>query len=402
MKKTVTPAHKKHSARTVQESAPALLQDLQRSVEQRQDEMLAMLEQLVEVESPSHNKAAVDRAGALVAGWCEALGGRVKLHRQREYGDLLEARFQRQVRSREKPILLLGHLDTVWEMGALARMPWRRDGNHIGGPGVLDMKAGVVMALTAVKALMELQALSRPVILLLHSDEEVGSPCSRALTERTAQQCEAVYVLEPGQGELGAYKTARKGVGNYRVTVSGVAAHSGVDFGSGHSAILELAYQIECIREFTDLERGLTVNPGVIAGGTASNVIAAQAWAEVDVRVARLADAARIDRQFRKLRVRDRGCRLEINGGLNRPPMERTAAIGKLFRKAQVIAAELGFSLDEASTGGGSDGNFTAALGIPTLDGMGAVGGGAHADHEFILVDHLVPRTTLLAAMMRG
>lgn len=362
--------------------------------------MLQMLSELVHVESPSNDKAAVDRAVALVAGWSESLRGRVKIHRQQEFGDLLEVRFTPRSAGRGVPLLLLGHLDTVWEMGTLPQMPWRQEAGRIHGPGVLDMKAGVIMALTAVQALLEVHALSRPVILLLHSDEEVGSLCSRALTERVARTCEAVYVLEPGQGDAGAYKTARKGVGNYRLDVTGVAAHSGVDFSNGHSAILELAHQIDRLRNFTDLERGITVNPGVIAGGTRSNVIAAHAWAEIDVRIARAGDAARINRSFHKLTSRDRACTLQVSGGLNRPPMERTKAIIQLFRKARSLAAILSFSLEEASTGGGSDGNFTAALGIPTLDGMGAVGAGAHAPHEFIVLEHLVPRTALLAAMM--
>lgn len=376
------------------------LRQLSARIEERQPQMVRNVSELVHIESPSSDKAAVDRAVTLVADWADALGGRVKLHRQREFGDLLEVRFTPRGSRDKKPLLLLGHLDTVWEIGTLKRMPWREEAGRIYGPGVLDMKAGVVMAITAIQALLELHALSRPVVLLLHSDEEIGSSCSRALTERVAKTCEAVYVLEPGQGDAGAYKTSRKGVGNYRLGVTGVAAHSGVDFSNGHSAILELAHQLEQIRNFTDLERGITVNPGVIGGGTRTNVVAANAWAEIDVRIARMVDAGRIDRSIRKLRARDRTCRLQISGGLNRPPMERKPSVIRLFRKAQRSAAGLGFALEEASTGGGSDGNFTAALGIPTLDGMGAVGAGAHAEHESIVVKHLVPRTALLAAMM--
>jgi glutamate carboxypeptidase len=393
------PSHMPH-ARPESESQGVLLGQLHSFIQQNQPRMLQMLSELVHVESPSNDKAAVDRAVALVAVWAESLRGRVKIHRQQEFGDLLEIHFTPRGAGRGAPLLLLGHLDTVWEMGTLRRMPWRQESGRIHGPGVLDMKSGVIMALTAVQALLELDTFSRPVILLLHSDEEVGSPCSRALTERMARTCEAVYVLEPGQGNEGAYKTARKGVGNYRLDVTGIAAHSGVDFSNGHSAILELAYQIERLRCFTDTECGITVNPGVIAGGTRSNVIAAHAWAEIDVRIAHTSDAVRIDRSFRKLTPRDRMCTLQISGGLNRPPMERTKPIIQLFRKARSLAAILGFSLEEASTGGGSDGNFTAALGIPTLDGMGAVGAGAHAPHEFLVVEYLVPRTALLAAMM--
>jgi glutamate carboxypeptidase len=236
--------------------------------------------------------------------------------------------------------------------------------------------------------------------VLLHSDEEIGSPVSRAVTEKVARECSAVFVLEPAQGPKGAYKTARKGVGIFSIHVRGVAAHSGVDFEAGHSAVLELARLIEKISRFTDLKTGLTVNPGTICGGTRSNVIAAEAQAEVDVRIARIRHAARVERLFRGLRVTDRGCKLTITGGMNRPPMERSRGTIALFRRAQELARAIGFALEEASTGGGSDGNFTAALGIPTLDGMGAVGEGAHAKHESIVADEWVKRTALLAAMI--
>jgi glutamate carboxypeptidase len=299
-------------------------------------------------------------------------------------------------------LLLLGHLDTVWPLGTLQKMPFRVRQGRAWGPGVLDMKAGVVMALGALRMLLDAGQLTRPVWFLLNSDEETGSQCSRALTESLARKCEAVFVLEPAQGIPGAYKTARKGVANYHLQVHGVAAHSGVDFDRGHSAVLELGRQIERASAFTDLARGITVNAGVIGGGTRSNVVAAEAWAEFDVRIARAVDAKRMDRLFHSLRAVDRKCRLEISGGLNRPPMERTSGTVALFRRAATMAAGLGFSLQEAATGGGSDGNFTSALGIPTLDGMGAVGEGAHASHESILLDALVPRTALLAAMIGG
>jgi glutamate carboxypeptidase len=377
-----------------------LIAALQSSAADRRAEMLRMLSDLVGVESPSSDKSAVDRAVALVAGWCESAQGRVKLHRQREFGDLLEVSFGPRKSAKRAPILLLGHLDTVWEIGTLRAMPWRVEKDRICGPGVLDMKAGVVMALAVLQILQQEKALNRPVTLLLHSDEEIGSHASRPVTEKIARQCEAVYVLEPAQGNQGAYKTARKGVGNYRLDVTGVAAHSGVDFSAGHSAILELARQLEHISGFTDPARGITVNPGVIGGGTRSNVIAANAWAEIDVRIAKSGDTARVERAMRSLRPKDRHCTLQISGGLNRPPMERTKGTAALFRRAQKLAAVLGFPLEEASTGGGSDGNFTSALGVPTLDGMGAVGAGAHAIHEHILIEHLAPRTALLAAML--
>jgi glutamate carboxypeptidase len=259
------------------------------------------------------------------------------------------------------------------------------------------MKAGVVMALAALSTLREMK-LARPATLLLNSDEEVGSPISRTITERLALESAAVLVLEPAQGL--AYKTARKGVGHYHVEVAGVAAHSGVDFEKGHSAVLELTRLIQTISGFTNLARKLTVNCGVIAGGTRSNVVPSQAWTEVDVRIAKASDAAYVEKLFRSLKVSDPHCKLTVTGGINRPPMERKAGTIALFKKARSLAAELGFALEEAATGGGSDGNFTAALGVPTLDGMGAVGDGAHAAHESVLIEHLVPRTALLAAMI--
>jgi glutamate carboxypeptidase len=262
------------------------------------------------------------------------------------------------------------------------------------------MKAGVVMALQAVAILQEQQNLARPIIMLLNSDEEVGSNVSRPVTEKLAKECAAVFVLEPAQGLVGAYKTARKGVGNYSIRVHGVASHSGVDFERGHSAIVELARQIDRITRFTELERGITVNVGTVQGGTRSNVVAAEARAEVDVRIAKAKDEARIEKHFRSLRVFDSKCSLHVEGGLNRPPMERTSGTVALYKRAAAHARRLGFALEEAATGGGSDGNFTSALGVPTLDGMGAVGEGAHAAHESLLLEHMAPRTALLAAML--
>ena len=369
---------------------------LLRHVTEKQASTQSFLRQLVEQESPSEDPLAVNAAITLVENWSRPLGARIKRYRQSNFGDVCELRFGTP-RSTRKPVLLLGHLDTVWPNGTLNIMPWREADGRLWGPGVLDMKAGVVMALAALAALRDLK-LSRPVTLLLNSDEEIGSPISRPITERLALECAAVFVLEPAQGL--AYKTARKGVGLYHVEVTGVGAHSGVDFERGNSAVLELARLVQTISAFTDLPRRLTVNCGVIAGGTRSNVVPAQASAEVDVRIAKAADAAHVEKLFRKLKVSDPHCKLSITGGINRPPMERKPGTIALYKKARSLAAELGFTLDEAATGGGSDGNFTAALGVPTLDGMGAVGEGAHAAHESVLIDHLAPRTALLAAMI--
>jgi glutamate carboxypeptidase len=367
--------------------------------------LLDLIQRLVRLESPSDNKTAVDACVAFAAARARALGGRVKLHRQRRFGNVLEARFGPRKRVSNHSgaasagrILLLGHLDTVWPLGTLKAMPCRLGEGRMWGPGTLDMKGGVAMALTAIEILGEAGLLEREIVLLLNGDEEVGSPVSRPITERLAQECAAVYVLEPAQGL--AYKTARKGTGLWRIDVTGVAAHAGVDFEKGASAIRELARVVETVSEWTDLKRGLTVNVGVAGGGTRSNVIPAEAWAEVDVRIARKADGKRIPRRFAGLKAVGKGCALTVTGGINRPPMERTNGTVRLYRQAKALAAEIGIVLDEAATGGASDGNFTSALGIPTLDGMGAVGEGAHSSHESILVEHLAPRTALLAGMM--
>jgi glutamate carboxypeptidase len=365
-------------------------------VEKKAGWMRDTLRELVQQESPSEDRQAVNAAMVLAEHWATEQGARIKRHKQRAFGDVLELRFGPS-RSKQKPVLLLGHLDTVWPIGTLRKMPWRETDARYWGPGVLDMKAGVVMGLTALTTLREIK-LSRPVTLLLNSDEEVGSPISRSITEKLALESAAVLVLEPAQGL--AYKTARKGVGHYHVEVTGVGAHSGVDFERGHSAVLELAKLIQTISGFTNLARKLTVNCGVIAGGTRSNVVASQACTEVDVRIAKASDAAYVEKLFRSLKVSDPHCKLAITGGINRPPMERKPGTIALFKKARSLAAELGFALEEAATGGGSDGNFTAALGVPTLDGMGAVGDGAHAAHESVVMEHLVPRTALLAAMI--
>jgi glutamate carboxypeptidase len=368
----------------------------------KQVRLIELTRRLVLAESPSDEKAAVDACVALAAAHARQLGGRVKLHRQRQFGDVLEARFGPRTpvvrEDRAKPVLLLGHLDTVWPLGTLKTMPWRLSGGQAWGPGTLDMKAGVAMALTALEMLAEADLLRREVVLLLNSDEEIGSPASRPITEQLAKLCAAVHVLEPAQGL--AYKTARKGTGNWRIEIKGVAAHAGVDFEKGASAIRELTRVVETVSRWTDLKRGLTVSVGVAGGGTKSNVIPAEAWAEVDVRIARRTDGPRIERKFAALRPVDLRCTLTVAGGINRPPMERSRGTVRLFRKAQALAAELGFTLGEAATGGASDGNFTAALGIPTLDGMGAVGEGAHARHESVLIEHLAPRTALLAGML--
>jgi glutamate carboxypeptidase len=262
------------------------------------------------------------------------------------------------------------------------------------------MKAGLAFFVFAMRALKELEVpLAHEVVLLVNPDEETGSKESRPGTEALARNSNVVLVLEPGTGIAGSAKTARKGIGAYKLKVRGLAAHAGVDFDKGASAVIELARQIERIAQFTNLRRGITVNPGVISGGTRSNVIAAEAEAEIDIRAPRLVDARSLDRKFNSLKPFDKRCSLEISGGLNRPPMERGEGTAALFALARRLAFELDVQLEESSTGGGSDGNFTAALGIPTLDGIGAVGEGAHAAHESILIDRMSDRVALLAKL---
>ena len=378
---------------------PVPMRALLAGARRKETAMLDLTQRLVRAESPSDNKVAVDACVALAAAQAKALGGRVKLHKQKEFGDLLEARFGPKSRTGAAGrTMLLGHLDTVWPLGTLKAMPCRVREGRLWGPGTLDMKAGVAMALTAIEILIEAGALKSEIGLLLNSDEEVGSPASRPATERLAAECARVYVLEPAQGL--AYKTARKGTGNWRIGVTGLAAHAGVDFEKGANAIRELARVIETVSGWTDLKRAVTVNVGVAGGGSKSNVIPAQAWVEVDGRIVHKADGPRLERRFAALKPVDKRCKLAVSGGINRPPMERNRATLRLYHEARKLAAELGFALEEASTGGASDGNFTSALGIPTLDGMGAVGEGAHAGHESVLLEHLAPRTALLAGLL--
>jgi len=364
----------------------------------REPQLLSDLKALVEIESPSSDKSAVDHLAEFLAARLEHLGAYAQIHQIKNFGNHVQADFAGV--SESKPVLLLGHIDTVWELGTLKQMPFRVADGRAWGPGVLDMKGGVAIAIHALALLREQKVPHPPLRMLLVSDEEVGSHSSRQITERLALESQAVLVLEPGQGLDGAVKTARKGVGVYQLKVTGVAAHAGVDPGEGASAIHELAHQIETLTSFVDYGRGLSVNAGLIGGGTRSNVVAAEAWAEVDVRVKTTADGKLIDEKMRSLRARDGRCKVAVSGGINRPPMERTDKVLALYRRAAQVGQSLGFRVDEESTGGGSDGNFTAALGVPTLDGLGAVGEGAHAVHESILLDQIAPRVALLAGLI--
>jgi len=369
-----------------------------RYFEARQEEMVQTIREFVAIESPSDNKLAADRMGALLAARFEALGGRAHVHRAADFADSVQIDFPG--REQIKPVMLLGHFDTVYPLGTLATMPCHVADGRLHGPGVLDMKCGIALMLYAIQALQTWHAgLPRPVTVFLVSDEEVGSHSSRRITEALARESAAVLVLEPA-GPRGAVKTARKGVGEYILHVKGIAAHAGLDPGKGHSAIVELARQITAVFKLNDLRRGLSVNPGVIRGGTRTNVIAAAATVEIDVRIKKAKQAATLDRKFRSLKPFDKYCRLSIEGGINRMPMERTAGVAALYKKAQAITRQIDWKLEEAAVGGGSDGNFTAGMGIPTLDGMGGVGEGAHAVHEHIVISALPRRALLLAGMI--
>jgi glutamate carboxypeptidase len=368
------------------------------------DAILETIRDLVEIESPSDNKMAVDRIGEAVAEKFFQLGPyaskkpEIRRHRAETFGDHLEVNFPGRA---DKPVLLLGHYDTVYPLATLAKMPCRIEGDKFSGPGVLDMKSGIGLMLHAIAGLLEWHGeLPRPVTVLLVSDEEVGSDSSRSITESLARKTAAVLVCEPSYGRQGAVKTARKGVGDFAIRITGKAAHAGLDFTKGVNAIRELARQIEKISEFTDLKKGMTVNVGIVSGGSRTNVVPEAASAEVDVRIARMKDAAGIEQKMRALRPFNPKCKIEVSGGINRPPMERTSGVAALYEQAVAIARELGWRLGEAAVGGGSDGNFTAGMGIPTLDGLGGVGDGAHAAHEHIVISELPRRAALLAGLI--
>jgi len=364
-----------------------------------QAEMAAQLAQIVEMESPTHEKPALDPLGAFLGEQLQGLGGQVQILPQAQAGDHVIARWG------DGPggALLMCHMDTVWDLGTAAQRPVRVEDGKLYGPGAFDMKGGIVNSIWAIRAMHELDLPpSQPVTVLLTSDEETGSVTSRPIIEAEALQHDVVFCLEPAQTPQGSLKTWRKGVGMYGISVSGRPAHAGADHAKGINAIEELARQILAIQALTDYEAGTTVSVGVVKGGTRSNVVPEQASAEIDMRVMDSGEAARLEAEMQGLKPQLAGATLEVTGGMNRPPMVRTPAIAALFAQAGALATEMGFAITEAGTGGGSDGNFTAALGLPTLDGMGVVGDGAHALHEYVLLSSMPERAALLAAMLRS
>jgi glutamate carboxypeptidase len=365
-----------------------------------QREIIEATRALVECESPSDHPPSVNRFVELLAEQAKDIA-RPRTFPGGSYGKHLRLEFTLPGTKKDGQILALAHSDTVWTLGTLASMPFREAKGRLWGPGVLDMKSGIAFFLFAMRALRDLDVpVARKVVMQVNSDEEVGSESSRPLTEEAGRKSAAVLVLEPGTGLAGKLKTARKGVGDYLIKVRGIASHAGVDFANGANAVVEMSRQLDRIAKFTRLERGVTVSPGVIRGGTRSNVVPAECVAEVDIRAPRLRDRVYLERQFGSLKPFDKRCKIEVTGGLNRPPMERSAGVRALFRKASALAKEFGVTLEESATGGGSDGNFTAALGVATLDGLGGVGEGAHAVNESILVNRIADRTALLAKLV--
>jgi glutamate carboxypeptidase len=360
--------------------------------------LIDLTTELVTCESPSTDREALDRCAAIWAARASDIGAQVSRVHAVTTTDHVLAQWP----GDGPRVLLIGHFDTVWPVGQIARMPVREADGRLYGPGVFDMKAGLAIGLLAVRALVETHEVARRPALsfLATSDEEVGSATSRQAIESLARMASAVLVLEPGLAG-GALKTARKGVGEFELVAHGVAAHAGVDPGAGASAIHELARQILAVEAFNDPARGVSVNVGIINGGTRSNVVAESARAVVDVRVSRMSDAADLETKLHGLTAHHPRVRLDVRGGINRPPMERTAGVAALFQLATAVARDMGIDLQEGMTGGASDGNFTAALGVPTLDGLGATGDGAHALHEHVIVEDLPVRAALVAGLLR-
>ncbi|HLX43504.1 MAG TPA: M20 family metallopeptidase [Bryobacteraceae bacterium] len=367
----------------------------------KQKDIIALIREFVECESPSDHPPSVNRFVDLMATRVGDIA-RVKIFPgSASFGKNMRCEFTLPGTTKSGQVLALGHSDTVWSLGTLKTMPFREARGRLWGPGTLDMKGGMAFFIFAMRALRDLDvSVPHKVVMQVNSDEEVGSESSRGLTEEAAGQSKAVLVLEPGTGLEGKLKTARKGVGDYAIVVRGRASHAGVDFSNGANAVVEMSRQLEKIAGFTRLDRGVTVSPGVVHGGTRSNVVPAECRAEIDIRAPRDRDRKYLESKFGSLKPFDKRCSIEVTGGLNRPPMERSAGVRRLFGLASKLAMDLGVTLEESATGGGSDGNFTAALGVPTLDGLGAVGEGAHAVNESILINRIADRTALLAKLV--
>jgi glutamate carboxypeptidase len=382
-------------------SADSQMKELLTVLRARQGEMVKMLATFVRCESPSHDKNAVDRFGRIVVDEWKGRGAKVRILRQARFGNHVHAEMRLGTGKPSGQIMVLGHLDTIYPLGTIGRMPFRVSRGRAWGPGTFDMKGGLVMALFAVDALRKTGiAAKRRFVFLWTSDEEIGSSSSRRAIEQEARRSDAVLVLEPAFGIDGRLKTERKGVGGAEIFVTGRSAHAGIDPEKGVNAVHELALQIERLMRMNNPRRGVSVQTTVVSGGTVTNVVPEHAQASVDIRYSRFADAARLRRKLQGLRPISKGAHVEVRGLGDRPPLERTAAVRELFGHARFLMRDVGLTLEQASTGGGSDGNFTAALGVPTLDGLGAVGDGAHSPREHVLIRALPERAALLAGLL--
>jgi glutamate carboxypeptidase len=371
-----------------------------RLLKPRLPQMLATLRKFVTAESPSLEKGAADRCCGIIAKEWNRHGARVERIAQKHRGDLLRVTHAQGESRPSGQLLILGHYDTVYATGTLSRMPFRVVGGKAYGPGTFDMKAGIVQALFALQAIQHAEILlSKRLVFLWTSDEEIGSESSRKFLEAEARRSDAVFVLEPSFGPHGLLKTARKGVGEAELTVHGRASHAGLAPQEGINAIHELARQLARIEKWNDLRCGVTINAGTIEGGTRTNVIPERARVVLDLRALRVSDMRKLERRLHALQPFQRGARVEITGGFDRPPLERKMS-AELFSRAKSFAKQMNLSLGECTVGGGSDGNFTAALGIPTLDGLGGVGDGAHSSRERVLINTMPARAALLAALL--
>lgn len=374
--------------------------ELLRVLRPRLPEMLRTLRRFVISESPSLEKAAADRCCAVVAREWRKTGTHVERIPQKHRGDHLRITLASDKSRPAGQLLVLGHYDTVYSTGTLQEMPFRVSGGKAFGPGIFDMKAGIVQALFALQALQRTRLhLQKQILFLWTSDEEIGSESSRKLIETEARRSDAVFVLEPSFGPRGLMKTARKGVGSAELVVQGRASHAGLAPEEGINAVHELATQLTRIEKWNDTRRGISINADIVEGGTRTNVIAEHARAILDLRALRASDMRRVERRLHALRPVHKGAKLKITGGFDRPPLERKMCAA-LFARAKSLAKQMNLSLGECTAGGGSDGNFTGALGIPTLDGFGAVGDGAHSNHEYVVVNTMPTRAALLAALL--
>jgi len=365
-------------------------------------QMVETLRKLTLLESPSLEKEPADRCAQLLAQEWRRRGARVEVLKQKHRGDHLRITWDAGTKAKRGQLFVLGHYDTVYPAGTLEKMPFRVRGGKAYGPGTFDMKAGIVQAMFALEALQETKAkLEKRLVFLWSSDEEIGSESSRKLIEAEARRSDAVFVLEPSLGPKGLLKTSRKGVGEAQLIVHGRASHAGLAPEEGVNAIHELAAQIARLEKWNDFKRGVTINADIISGGTRTNVIPAQASATLDLRAWRIGDMKKLEKRLHAIKPVHRGAHVEIRGGFDRPPLERRHS-SALFAKAESIAQEMGLRIGEAAAGGGSDGNFTAALGIPTLDGLGAVGDGAHSTHEHVVVKTMAERAALLTGLLAG